>query len=92
MKAARRSFVLSVRQWRAQFAGVRVLSLSNSPFLVARRKARQRGKKLALSVAESAAGVSVLERVRVRIWADKPRQFKGMKWRARRATVAAYVK
>lgn len=27
----------------------------------------------------------------VRIWANKPRQFKGMKWRARCATVARFV-
>lgn len=91
MKAVGRSFVLSARQWRAQFAGVRVLSLSNSPFLVARRKARQRGKNSSYRLPNQRRAYQCLNVCGVRIWADKPRQFKGMKWRARCATVARFV-
>lgn len=83
--------MLSAWQWRAQFAGIRVLPSSSNPFLVARKKARVLGRKGGYLLPNQRRAYQCLNVYGVRIWANKPRQFKGMKWRARCATVARFV-
>ena len=91
MKAGGRSVRLSVRAERALFAGIRVLPSSKNPFLRARKKARVLGRKGGYRLPNQRRAYQCLNVFGVRIWADKPRQFKGMKWRARCATVARFV-
>lgn len=92
MKAARRSVVWSARQYRICFLGCMPLELSRNPFMAARRKARYRGKNSGYRLPNQRRACQCLNVCGVRIWANKPRQFKGVKWRARLATIAAYVK
>lgn len=91
MKAAGRLVRLSERGERALFRGCRVFELSNNPFMRARRLARRRGKNSGYKLPNQRRAYQCLNVCGVRIWADKPRQFKGMKWRARCATVARFV-
>ena len=91
MKAARRSLVWSARQDRIYFLGCMPLELSRNPFMAARRKSRYRGKNSGYRLPNQRRAYQCLNVFGVRIWADKPRQFKGMKWRARCATVARFV-
>lgn len=91
MKAARRSVVWSARQDRIYFFGCVPLELLRNPFMAARRKARYRGKNSGYLLPNQRRVYQRLPNW-ARIWANKPRQFKGMKWRARRETIAAYVK
>jgi len=91
MKAARRSVVWSARQDRIYFLECMPLELSRNPFMAARRKARQCGKNSGYRLPNQRRAYQCLNVCGVRIWANKPRQFKGMKWRARCATVARFV-
>ena len=91
MKAARRSVVWSARQDRVYFLGCMPLELSRNPFMAARRKARYRGKNSGYRLPNQRRAYQCLSVYGVRIWANKPRQFKGVKWRARCATVARFV-
>lgn len=92
MKAARRLVRLSERAGRALFAGYNGLDVAVNPFMVKRRLARYRGANSGRSLPNQRRAYQCLSVCGVRIWANKPRQFKGMKWRARLATIAAYVK
>lgn len=60
-------------------------------FAAHQRKVRM-ARRMALGMYQAARAYQALNVVGVRIWVDKPRQFGGYKWRARRATVAAYCK
>lgn len=82
---------LSERGERALFRGCRVFELSNNPFMRARRLARRRGKNSGYQLPNQRRAYQCLNVCGVRIWANKPRQFKGVEWRARCATVARFV-
>lgn len=90
MKAAKRMVILSERGERALFKGYRPFELARNPEMVKRRKARYRGANSGYRLPGKRRAYQCLNVMGVRIWANKPRQFGGMKWRARRATVAAY--
>lgn len=91
MKAARRLVRLSERAGRASFAGYNGLEVAVNPFMVKRRLARYRGANSGRSLPNQRRAYQCLSVYGVRIWANKPRQFGGMKWRARCATVARFV-
>lgn len=91
MKAARRLVRLSERAGRALFAGYNGLEVAVNPFMVKRRLARYRGANSGRSLPNQRRAYQCLNVYGVRIWANKPQQFKGRKWRARCATVARFV-
>ena len=77
----------SERAFRANWKPCTRLEMAVNPFMRERRKAaypkRRRVRELRAFQALNVMGV--------RIWANKPRLFGGMKWRARRATVARSI-
>jgi hypothetical protein len=91
MIAGRRAVMLSTRQNRALFAGFTRLAVASNPAMARLRKARYRGKNSGYRLPMQRRAYQALNCMGVRIWACKPLQFKGCKWRARRATVAAFV-
>lgn len=91
MKAGGRLVRLSERGERALFRGYRALDLAQNPFMRARRAAQYRGANSGYVLPMQRRAYQCLNVLGVRIWANKPRQFDGMKWRARRATVARFV-
>lgn len=92
MKAVGRLVRLSERGERALFAGCTRLEVAVNPFMAERRKARRRGGNSGYLLPNQRRAYQCLNVMGLRIWANKPLQFKGRKWRARRAVVAVYVK
>lgn len=84
--------ILSERGERALFAGYRRIDLARNPAMAARRKAMQRGKNSGYRLPGQRRAFQCLNVMGLRIWANRPRFFGGNRRRARRATVAAYVK
>lgn len=92
MKAGRRMVILSERGERQLFAGCLPLDVARNPAMARLRKARRRGKNSGYKLPMQRRAYQALNVFGVRIWVSKPRLFGGYKWKARRATVAAYVK
>lgn len=81
---------LSKRAERKLFAGYLPIDLARNPAMAARRMARRARKNCGYKLPNQRRAYQVLSVMGVRIWVNKPRQFGGKKWRARRATVAGY--
>ena len=81
---------LSERAGRKLFARCLPIDLARNPAMAARRKARLERKNSGYKLPGQRRAFRALNVFGVRIWVNKPRQFGGYKWRARRATVAAY--
>lgn len=88
MIAGRRGVRESVRAFRANWKGCARLQMASNPFMVARRKAAYQKRRRLPGQMRAYQALNVMG---VRIWANKPRLFKGYAWRARRATVARSI-
>jgi len=87
MIGGRRMVRESVRAFRARFGtragGLRPLNVALSAFLTERRRAAWKRSKMPGQL----RAYQALNCYGVRIWANRPRQFGGMRWRAACATV-----
>ncbi len=92
MITGRRMVRLSERGERALFAGYTRLEVARNPAMAARRQARYRGKNSGYRLPMQRRAYQCMNCMGVRIWANKPRLFGGYRWKARRATIAAFVK
>lgn len=91
MRAGARSVRLSERGFRALFNGRIPLATAKNPAMAALRKARRSRAHSGYVLPNQRRAYQALNVMGLRIWVNKPQQFKGYKWRARRATVARSI-
>lgn len=87
-----RMVILSERGERALFRGYRRLDVSRNPAMQARRLAERRGENSGYKLPGQRRAVRCFNVRGKMIWFNRPKLFGGYRWKARRATVAAYCK